>query len=72
VILANWLNAVETFFSTLTPKRLKRGVFRSSVDLQTAINRCLTEHNQAPRPFTCTRSADAILDRRAPIAASSV
>jgi hypothetical protein len=42
------------------------------VELQTAINRYLAEHNQAPRPFTWTRSADAILDRLAPIPASSV
>jgi hypothetical protein len=47
-------------------------VFRSIVDLQAAINRYLAEHNQAPRPFTWTRSADAILDRLAPISASSV
>ena len=36
---ALWLNAVETFFATLTKRRLKRGVFRSVVDLQAAINR---------------------------------
>ena len=35
----SWLNAVETFFSTLTRRRLKRGVFRSIVELQAAINR---------------------------------
>jgi transposase len=68
----SWLNAVETFFSTLTRRRLKRGVFRSIVELQSAINRYLAEHNQAPRPFTWTRSADAILDRLAPIPAPSV
>src|SRR5579863_4135683 len=43
---ASWLNAVEGFFANLTKKRLKRGVFRSIVDLQAAINRYLTEHNQ--------------------------
>jgi transposase len=59
----SWLNAVETFFSTLTRRRLKRGVFRSIVDLQAAINRYLAEHNQAPRPFTWTRTSDQILDR---------
>jgi transposase len=68
----SWLNAVESFFSTLTRRRLKRGVFRSIVELQSAINRYLAEHNQAPRPFTWTRSADAILDRLAPIPVSSV
>jgi transposase len=68
----SWRNAVETFFSTLTRRRLKRGVFRSIVELQTAINHYLAEHNQAPRPFIWTRSADAILDRLATIRVPSV
>ena len=68
----SWLNAVETFFSTLTRRRLRRGVFRSIMDLQAAINRYLAEHNQAPSPFTWTRSADAILDKFATIPAPSV
>jgi transposase len=33
----SWANAVESFFATLTRRRLKRGVFRSLVDLQAAI-----------------------------------
>ena len=36
---ASWLNAVEGFFAKLSRRRLKRGVFRSVVDLQAAINR---------------------------------
>src|SRR5436190_15692793 len=32
----SWLNAVEGFFSKLTRQRLRRGVFRSIVDLQAA------------------------------------
>src|SRR6516164_9346983 len=40
---ASWLNAVEGFFAKLTKRRLKRGVFRSIVDLQAAINRFLKE-----------------------------
>ena len=42
----SWANAVETFFATLTRRRLQRGVFHSLVDLQAAINRYLAEHNQ--------------------------
>ena len=68
----SWLNAVELFFSTLTRRRLKRAVFRSIVELQAAINRYLAEHNHTPRPFTWTRSADAILDRLATIPVPSV
>jgi len=48
----SWLNAVEGFFSKLTRQRLRRGVFRSIVDLQAVINRYLNEHND--QPFTCT------------------
>ena len=35
----SWANAVESFFASLTRGRLQRGVFRSLVDLQAAINR---------------------------------
>ena len=41
----SWLNAVEGFFAKLTRRRLKYGVFHFLVDLQTAINRFITEHN---------------------------
>ena len=51
---ASWLNAVEGFFAKLTKRRLKRGVFHSIVDLQTAINRFFAEHNQNPKPFVWT------------------
>jgi hypothetical protein len=45
---------VEGFFAKLTRRRLKRGVFRSLVDLQAAINRFLAETNAAPKPFVWT------------------
>jgi transposase len=57
----SWLNAVETFFSALTRRRIRRGSFRSIVDLQTAINRYIVEHNHDPKPFTWTKPADQIL-----------
>jgi hypothetical protein len=52
--LGSWLNAVEGFFAKLTRRRLKRGVFRSLVDLQVAINRFLAETNSTPKPFVWT------------------
>jgi transposase len=58
---ASWLNAVENFFSKMTRQRIRRGVFRSIVDLQTAINAYLAEHNATHKPFVWTKSADAIL-----------
>src|ERR1700716_2291533 len=57
----SWLNAVEGFFSNLPRQRIRRGVFRSIVDLQAAINRYLAEHNDHPKPFAWTKPADAIL-----------
>ena len=53
----SWLNAVENFFSALTRRRLRRGVFHSIVDLQAAINRYLDEHNPDPKPFVWTKPA---------------
>jgi hypothetical protein len=40
---------------------LKRGVFRSVVDLQAAINRFVTETNADPKPFTWTANPDKII-----------
>jgi transposase len=57
----SWLNAVEGFFAKLTKRRLKRGVFRSIVDLQAAINRFLQETNDNPKPFTWTADPDKIV-----------
>jgi transposase len=57
----SWLNAVEGFFAKLTKRRLKRGVFRSVVDLQAAINRFLAEHNEHSKPFTGTADPDRII-----------
>jgi hypothetical protein len=48
---ASWLNAVEGFFAKLTNRRLKRGVFRSVAELETAIERFIAETNADPNPF---------------------
>jgi hypothetical protein len=36
----------------MTRQRIRRGVFRSIADLQTAINAYLAEHNASPKPFS--------------------
>ena len=69
---ASWLNAVEGFFSILTRRRLRRGVFTGIVDLQAAINRYLRDHNANPKPFVWAKTAAQILDKLARLAASSV
>jgi transposase len=68
----SWLNAVESFFSTLTRRRLRRGVFRSIVDLQAAINGYLDEHNADPKPFAWTKPANDILAKIDRLPAPSV
>jgi transposase len=57
----SWLNAVEGFFAKLTRRRLKRGVFRSIVDLQAAINRFIAQANEDPKPFVWTADPDKIV-----------
>ena len=57
----SWLNAVETFFSALTRRRIRRGAFGSIVDLQAAINRYLDEHNADPKPFVWTATPASIM-----------
>jgi len=61
---ASWLNAVEGFFAKLTRRRLKRGVFRSVVDLQAAINRFVAQTNAEPKPFLWTADPDKNHRRR--------
>ncbi|MEK6212424.1 MAG: IS630 family transposase [Pseudomonadota bacterium] len=58
---ASWLNAVEGFFAKLTRRRLKRGVFRSVVDLQAAINRFVAETNADPKPFVWTADPNRVI-----------
>ncbi len=58
---ATWLNLVERFFAALTEKQLRRGVHRSTRELETAIYRYIDHQNQAPKPFIWTKTADQIL-----------
>src|SRR4051794_31449022 len=66
----SWLNAVESFFSAMTRRRLRRGVFRSLVDLQAAIHRYLAEHNADPKPFVWTATPETIMDKLKQVNAS--
>jgi transposase len=60
---ASWLNQVERFFAAITEKRIRRGVFRSVQALEQAIREYLGEHNNTPKPFKWTASAELILRR---------
>ncbi len=58
---SSWLNLVERWFAELTQKQLRRGVHRSTRELEQAIREFLDVHNENPRPFVWTKSADEIL-----------
>jgi len=57
----SWINLVERWFAELTNKRIRRGVFRSVKDLESAIREYIDVHNEDPTPFVWTKSADEIL-----------
>ena len=57
----SWINLVERWFAELTNKRIRRGVFRSVQDLESAIREFIEVHNEDPKPFIWTRTADQIL-----------
>jgi len=57
---ASWLNLVECWFALLSRRRLERGAFTSTADLEAAILTYSAETNAAPRPFVWTRTADDI------------
>jgi transposase len=59
---ASWLNLVERLFALLTEKQLRRGVHRSTRELETAIRTYLEHHNRHPKPFIWTKTADQIFD----------
>ena len=58
---ASWLNMVERFFRDLTENRLKRGVFRSVLELIEALDEYVDHHNAEPKPFIWTAKAQDIL-----------
>ncbi len=60
---SSWLNMVEGFFSQLTNKAIRRGVFASVPDLIAAIDAYLTANNNNPTPFTWTKTAEQIIEK---------
>src|SRR6266545_2400956 len=60
---SSWLNLVERWFRELTYKAIRRGVFRSVPELIAAIDEYLQAHNDDPKPFVWTATAESILDK---------
>jgi transposase len=60
---ASWLNMVERFFREITQKVIRRGVFKSVLDLISVIDKYIKAHNADPAPCIWTKSASDILEK---------
>jgi transposase len=60
---SSWLNMVERWFREITTKRLRRGSFASVPELIAAIEDYIAHHNEDPKPFVWTKSADEIIEK---------
>ena len=58
---SSWINLVESWFATLTSRRIRCGSFRSTRQLEQVIKAYLDANNDSPKPFRWTKSADDIL-----------
>jgi transposase len=58
---ASWINQVERWFAELTRKQLSRGVHTSTKRLEADIRCFIDRHNNNPKPYRWTKSADDIL-----------
>lgn len=59
---ASWLNLVESWFSILTRKQIRRGSHRSTRQLIGTIVNYLDHNNDDPKPFIWTKTADQIIE----------
>lgn len=59
---SSWLNLVERWFASFTEKRIRRGVHRSTRELEQAATSYIDISNEAPKPFIWTKTADQILE----------
>ncbi len=59
---SSWINQVERWFALLTQRQLRRGTHRSTDALRRAVEAFIEATNDAPHPFSWTKSADQILD----------
>lgn len=58
---SSWINLVERWFAALTEKQIRRGIHRSTRELETAIRPYIEITNERPKPFVWTKTADEIL-----------
>ncbi len=60
---SSWLNMVERWFRDITEKRIRRGTFKSVPSLIKAIDEYIKNHNQNPKAFIWSASAERIMEK---------
>ncbi len=60
---SSWLNLVERWFREITDKAIRRGSFGSVNDLIAAIEEFIRVHNDDPKPFIWTATAEEIIEK---------
>jgi len=68
---SSWLNMIESWFSILTNKQIKRGAFRSTRQLEEKIHEFVEAYNEKPKPFVWTKNADQLLESLARLCAKT-
>ena len=59
------INLVERAVAGITRQQIRRGVFKSVAEVETAIETWLTERNVKPKPFKWSAKANIILEKNA-------
>ena len=60
---ASWMNLVEVFFNIVERQAIRRGVFKSVMDLNIKIRAFLDGWKDRSHPFVWTETADEILTK---------
>ncbi|MBY0396910.1 MAG: IS630 family transposase [Thermoleophilia bacterium] len=60
---ASWMNMVESWFSILTRRSVRRGSFASVAELVAAIERFVLAYSERAQPFVWTRTAEEVLTK---------
>ncbi len=64
---SSWLNMVERFFGKITAERIRRGTFKSVLELTKAIHSYIEAHNRNPKPYVWTKTAEEIINKLKPV-----
>ena len=66
-ISSSWLNMVERFIGKITAERIRRGAFKSVIELTEAIHSYIEVRNRNPKPYVRTKTAEEIINKLKPV-----